>query len=72
MLGMAYVGLDIALGNQGNKLLVNDLLTKNDKLGYMIDQYIDDQSTSFVDSQQDADWIRLVGDVCPSSISDLR
>lgn len=45
VLGMAYADLDIALGNQGNKFLVTDLLVKNAGQGYMIDKYIDDQST---------------------------
>lgn len=35
----------------GNKLLIEDLLNKNSDLGYMIDDYIDDQSACFPLSQ---------------------
>ncbi|GAA5939289.1 hypothetical protein JCM1841_004846 [Sporobolomyces salmonicolor] len=44
VLGIAYVNLDLALGNKVNELLVKDLLIKNDGLGWMIDKYVDDQS----------------------------
>lgn len=45
VLGMAYANLDLALGNRGNELLIKDLLSKNADQGYMIDRYVDDQSS---------------------------
>ncbi|GAA6000033.1 uncharacterized protein JCM10292_003591 [Rhodotorula paludigena] len=44
VLGMAYANLDLALGNHVNEYLIKDLLIKNDGFGWMIDDYIDDQS----------------------------